>query len=74
MLRRIGTHLARYLSKPKEIMHISHHSLFAIRDFDISPYFEIIKHTLKQGFDFHDIKLNKPMRNESKKELRSDCE
>ena len=44
----------------KEIMHIRHHSLFAPRDFDISPYFEIIKPTLKQGFDFHDINLLQP--------------
>lgn len=44
----------------KEIMHIRHHSLFAPRDFDVSPYFEIIKPTLKQGFDFHALKLKKP--------------
>jgi len=41
----------------KEIIYIHHHSLFAPRDFDISPYFEIIKPTLKQGFNFHDVKL-----------------
>lgn len=41
----------------KEIFHIRHHSLFAPRDFDVSPYFEIIKPTLKQGFDFHKLKL-----------------
>lgn len=44
----------------KEIMHIRHHSLFAPRDFDVSPYFEIIKPNLKQGFDFRDLKLNQP--------------
>ncbi len=41
----------------KEIMHIRHHSLFVPRDFDVSPYFKIIKPTLKQNFDFHDLKL-----------------
>ena len=41
----------------KEILHIRHHSLFAPRDFDVSPYFDIIKPTLKQGFNFHDIEL-----------------
>ena len=41
----------------KEIMHIRHHSLFAPRDFDVSPYFDIIKPTLKKNFNFHDIKL-----------------
>lgn len=34
-----------------ELMHIRHHSLFTPRDFDISPYFEIIKPTLVEGFD-----------------------
>ncbi len=32
----------------REIMHIRHHSLFAPRDFDVSPYFEIIKPSLTQ--------------------------
>ena len=41
----------------KEVLHIRHHSLFAPRDFDVSPYFEIIKPTLKQGFDFHNLML-----------------
>jgi hypothetical protein len=41
----------------KEVMHIRHHSLFTPRDFDVSPYFEIIKPTLMQGFDFHKLKL-----------------
>jgi len=43
----------------KEILHIRHHSLFTPRDFDVSPYFQIIKPTLKQGFDFHRLKLKK---------------
>jgi hypothetical protein len=34
-----------------EILHIRHYSLFAPRDFDISPYFAIIKPTLNEGFD-----------------------
>ncbi len=29
-----------------------HHSLFAPRDFDASPYFDVIKPTLEQGFDY----------------------
>lgn len=37
----------------KEYYHIRHHSLFAPRDFDISPYFQIIKPTLEFGFDPH---------------------
>lgn len=35
-----------------EILHIRHHSLFTPRDFDISPYFAIIKPTLEAGFDY----------------------
>ena len=41
----------------REIMHIRHHSLFAPRDFDVSPYFEIIKPTLNEDFDFRQLKL-----------------
>lgn len=40
----------------REIMHIRHHSLFAPRDFDLSPYFEIVKPTVHRGFDYR--KLN----------------
>lgn len=40
----------------EEIHHIRHHSLFAPRDFDVSPYFEVIKPRLAQGFDFHQIR------------------
>jgi len=36
----------------REILHIRHHSLFAPRDFDISPYFAVIKPTLELGFDY----------------------
>lgn len=38
-------------AEAEEIMHIRHHSLFAPRDFDISPYFMVVKPTLEQGFD-----------------------
>ncbi len=33
-----------------------HHTLFTPRDFDISPYFSVIKPTLQQGFDFRSMK------------------
>ena len=36
----------------REILHIRHHSLYTPRDFDISPYFRIVKPTLETGFDF----------------------
>lgn len=35
----------------EEILHIRHHSLFAPRDFDISPYFQIIKPSIEHGFN-----------------------
>lgn len=34
-----------------EILHIRHHSLFTPRDFDLSPYFAVIKPTIERGFD-----------------------
>jgi hypothetical protein len=37
----------------RELLHIRHHSLFVPRDFDVSPYFSIIKPTLERGFDPH---------------------
>jgi Permuted papain-like amidase enzyme, YaeF/YiiX, C92 family len=39
-------------SAREEILEIRHSSLFAPRDFDISPYFEVVKPTLQKGFDY----------------------
>ncbi|HXG29122.1 MAG TPA: YiiX/YebB-like N1pC/P60 family cysteine hydrolase [Nevskiales bacterium] len=36
----------------EEILHVRHHSLFTPRDFDVSPYFEVVKPTLAAGFDY----------------------
>lgn len=36
----------------REIMHVRHHSLYTPRDFDISPYFEVVKPSLAHGFDY----------------------
>jgi len=38
-----------------EVMHIRHYSLLTPRDFDISPYFEVVKPSLASGFDYHQI-------------------
>lgn len=38
-----------------EIYHIRHHSLYTPRDFDISPFFDIIKPTIKNGFDYRSL-------------------
>lgn len=37
----------------REIFHIRHHSLFTPRDFDVSPYFKIVKPTIEAGFNPH---------------------
>ena len=34
-----------------QVLRIRHHSLFAPRDFDISPYFDIIKPSIEYNFD-----------------------
>ena len=39
----------------QEILHIRHHSLYTPRDFDLSPYFEIVKPTLEYGFDYKGV-------------------
>ncbi len=39
-------------SQRSEILHIRHHSLYAPRDFDLSPYFHVVKPTLEAGFDY----------------------
>jgi hypothetical protein len=38
-----------------EIMQIRHHSLYTPRDFDLSPYFQIVKPTLVYGFDYRAV-------------------
>jgi len=39
-----------------EILRIRHHSLFVPRDFDVSPYFEVVKPTLARGFDYQTLR------------------
>jgi hypothetical protein len=36
----------------RELLEIRHHSLYAPRDFDISPYFSVVKPTIENGFDY----------------------
>lgn len=38
-----------------EILHVRHHSLFVPRDFDVSPYFAIVKPTLESAFDHRQL-------------------
>jgi hypothetical protein len=55
-----GRSSARSNYSKREILHIRHYSLFVPRDFDISPYFEIVKPTLKRGFDYKTLSWGKP--------------
>ncbi len=36
----------------REIIEIRHHTLFTPRDFDLSPYFAIVKPTIESGFNY----------------------
>jgi hypothetical protein len=42
----------------KEVLRVRHHSLFTPRDFDVSPYFQIVKPSIREGFDFRAIEWN----------------
>lgn len=35
----------------RDLLHIRHHSLFTPRDFDVSPYFRVVKANLEASFD-----------------------
>lgn len=52
------TILADYHYSVREILHIRHHSLFTPRDFDVSPYFRIVKPTIESGFDYRALQFN----------------
>lgn len=50
-----------------DIYHIRHYSLYTPRDFDISPYFDIIKPVIENGFDYRSLAW-------SDKDREPDCE
>jgi hypothetical protein len=57
---RAGSRAAR-----REILHIRDSSLYMPRDFDISPYFDVVKPTIELGFDYtslHWVDKQKPLR------------
>ena len=37
--------------RQREILHTRHHSLYTPSDFDVSPYFQVVKPTIESGFD-----------------------
>lgn len=51
----VGSQTAR-----REIAKIRHSSLYAPRDFDISPYFRVVKPTLTRGFNYKDMNWEDP--------------
>ena len=44
--------LARSLQALEQILEIRHSSLYCPRDFDISPFFAVVKPTIETGFDY----------------------
>lgn len=44
----------------REIYNIRHHSLFTPRDFDLSPFFRVVKPTLTEDFDHHALVWTAP--------------
>ena len=52
----------------EELLQIRHHSLYVPRDFDISPYFAIVKPTIAQGFDYRKLRWEE-IREEAKAEV-----
>lgn len=55
ILPRVEKDLSGDSAFEREILHIRHHSLFTPRDFDLSPYFKVVKPTLETGFDYRDL-------------------
>jgi hypothetical protein len=49
-IRLTGSRLAR-----EEILEIRHSSLYCPRDFDISPYFNVVKPTIARGFNYKSL-------------------
>jgi hypothetical protein len=39
----------------RELLEIRHHSLYTPRDFDISPYFSVVKPTIEKGFNYRNL-------------------
>jgi hypothetical protein len=40
----------------EEILHIRHHSLYTPADFDLSPYFKVVKPTIQEGFNYKGLR------------------
>jgi hypothetical protein len=51
----------RCLDCYRELMHVRHHSLFAPRDFDVSPYFAVVKPAIVDDFDYRTLAWAEPV-------------
>jgi hypothetical protein len=47
-------------SAREEILEIRHSSLYVPRDFDLSPYFAVVKPSLERGFDYRSLHWSTP--------------
>ncbi len=54
-VRREWSENAEFADCYAEFFRIRHHSLFTPRDFDISPFFDIVKPTIEYGFDYRSL-------------------
>jgi Permuted papain-like amidase enzyme, YaeF/YiiX, C92 family len=52
--------LARSRQAMEQILEIRHSSLYCPRDFDISPYFNVVKPTIAKGFDYKSLQWVDP--------------
>ncbi|MCT8998295.1 YiiX/YebB-like N1pC/P60 family cysteine hydrolase [Chelativorans intermedius] len=68
VVREPGEASAESTYSRQEILQIRHHSLYTPRDFDLSPYFQIVKPTLAFGFDYKTLKWAREERAESDKQ------
>lgn len=50
----------------EQVLHVRHHSLFAPRDFDVSPYFNIVKFALGAEFDHRALHWGAPLETAAK--------
>ncbi|MDA4845219.1 YiiX/YebB-like N1pC/P60 family cysteine hydrolase [Hoeflea poritis] len=64
-IHRVPGHMsAQSTYSQREILHIRHHSLYTPRDFDLSPYFRVVKPTLEHGFDYKQLNWHAPQAGE----------
>ncbi len=62
------TILSKYHYSVREILHIRDRNLFTPRDFDVSPYFRIIKPTIESGFDYRTLRFEEPAADSAERE------